>query len=184
MWSWPPAAFQNHEDWIPRTMWGWITCPGTQVTSVFFSLDRTGALLFFLFNWLGKELGSCDVNKENESLPKVKPAVQKSDMLIKWLSPGIDRVTVEEAENFGATGNGREGDSCRNEPTSDQYSCFCISFQLHSGCRNFFFSCSYYPSTFELSWVYNEISSWDKICHCGAILPTGSVAAEILWFAH
>ena len=98
-------------------------------------------------------------------------------MLIKWLSPGIDRVTVEEAENFGATGNGREGDNRRNEPTSDQYSCFCISFQLHSSCRNFFFSCSYYPSTFELSWLYNEISSWDKMCHCGAVLPTGSVAA-------
>lgn len=43
--------------------------------------------------------------------------------------------------------------------------------------ETFFFSCSYYPSTFELSWLYNEISSWDKICHCGAVLPTGSVEA-------
>lgn len=108
--------------------------------------------------------------------PKVKPAVRKSDMLIKWLSPGIDRVTVQEAERTRCWGNGREGDDCRNEATSNQYSCFCISFQLHSSCRNFF-PCSYYPSTFELSWLYNEISSWDKICHCGAILPIGSVEA-------
>lgn len=35
-----------------------------------------------LIGW-GKEIGSCDVNKENESLPKVKPATRKSDVLIK-----------------------------------------------------------------------------------------------------
>jgi hypothetical protein len=41
------------------------------------------ALLLFLFNWLGKEVGSSDVNKENESLPKVKPAMRHPDVLIK-----------------------------------------------------------------------------------------------------
>lgn len=45
--------------------------------------SSTGALLVSLFNWLGKEIGSCDVNKENESLPQVKPAMRKSDVLIK-----------------------------------------------------------------------------------------------------
>lgn len=44
--------------------------------------SSTGALLVFLFNWLGKEIGSCDVSKENESLPEVKPAVRKSDVLV------------------------------------------------------------------------------------------------------
>lgn len=45
--------------------------------------SSTGALLVFLFNWLGKEIGSCDVNKESEALPKVKPAMRKSDVPIK-----------------------------------------------------------------------------------------------------
>lgn len=60
-----------------------MACDVPQVRTVFFSLHLTGALRFFFFNWLGREIGSCDVNKENESLPKVKPAVQPSDVLIK-----------------------------------------------------------------------------------------------------
>lgn len=163
-------------------------CPGlrgaeeltrvAQVRTVFFSLCRTGALLFFLFNWLGKELGSCDVNKENESLPKVKPAVRQSDVLIKWLSSGVDRVTVQEGESLGATGSrwGRKWLLKRaNGRLSTAVSARC--FQLHSNLRNFFFPCHYYPSTFELSWLYSEISSWDKISHCGSVLPTRSVEA-------
>ena len=35
-----------------------------------------------LIGW-GKEIGPCDVNKENESLPKVKPAVQQPGVLVK-----------------------------------------------------------------------------------------------------
>lgn len=60
---------------------GDLLCATSQ-NSFLFSLLHW-ALLFFIFNWLGKEIGSCDVNKENESLPKVKPAVRQSDVLIK-----------------------------------------------------------------------------------------------------
>lgn len=127
-----------------------------QVRIVFFSIYRIGALLFFLFNWLGKEIGSCNVNKENESLPKVKPAMRQSDVLIKWLSSEVDRVTVQEGESFRTTGNrmGRKWLSkLTNFRLSKAASASYSSFILSHGN---FFSCTYYPWTLELSWLYNE----------------------------
>lgn len=67
-----------------------------------FSFQRLHwARLFFLFNWLGREKVSWDVNKDNESLPKVEPSRRRWDVLIKWLSSEGDRVTVQEGESLG-----------------------------------------------------------------------------------
>lgn len=178
LWSWPPVAFQNHEDLISRTwfLWGWVTGHVPQVRTVFFFLYYPGALLFFLFNWLGKEIVSYDVNKENESLPKVKPALQQSDMTIKWLSSEVDRVTVQEGESLRATGNtmGRKWLSkLTNFRLSTAASASHSSFILSYG-NIFLVALILEHSSFPDSTMR---SSWDEISHCGAILSTTPVGA-------
>jgi hypothetical protein len=69
-----------------------------------------GALLFFLFNWLGREKVSWDVNKDNESLPKVKPSRRQWDVLIKWSSSEGRRVTVQEGESLRTIRSTRRGE--------------------------------------------------------------------------
>lgn len=91
-----------------------MTCPcATSQKSFLFPLPPR-ALLFFLFNWLGKEIGSCDVNKENESLPKVEPAVRGSDALIKWLSSKVDRSQSKRERASELRGTGWEENGCQN----------------------------------------------------------------------
>lgn len=176
VWSWLPVAFQNHEDSISRTVWDWVTCHVPQVRTVFFSLYCTGALLFFLFNWLGKEIGSCDVNKENESLPKVKPAVRQSDVLIKWLSSEVDRVTVQEGESLRTTGNkmGRKWlskltDFRLSTAASASHSSFILSYGNIFLVAIILEHSSFHDSTMR--------SSWDEISQSRAILTTRSVGA-------
>lgn len=176
MWSWPPIAFWNHVDSLPRTVWSWVTCHVPQVRTVFFSLYCTGTFLFFHFNWLGKEIGSCGVNKENESLPKVKPAMQQSDVLIKWLSSEVDRVTVQEGESFRTTGN-RMGRRRLSKLTNFRLSTAATtshsSFILSFG--NFFLvaitleQLSFHDSTMR--------SSWDEISPCGFVFTTRCMEA-------
>lgn len=48
-----------------------------------FSSVTRGPFYFSSVIGQGKEMGPCDVNKENESLPEVKPAVQQPDVLVK-----------------------------------------------------------------------------------------------------
>lgn len=135
-----------------------------------------GALLFFLFNWLGKEVGSCDVNKENESLPKVKPAVRQSDVLIKWLSSEVDRVTVREGESLRAPGN-KMGRQClsklptfrRSAAASAAHSSFLLSYGSIFPVAIILEHSSFHDSAMR--------SSRDEVSHCGAILTTRSLGA-------
>lgn len=84
----PPRLFRITKVLFPGPRWVQRPARWPQVRTVFFSLHRTGALLFFLFNWLGEEASSCDVNKENESLPKVKAAVRRAAELLRRLFRG------------------------------------------------------------------------------------------------
>lgn len=151
--SWP----LNRDNLIPRATWGWVTWAGVTSRNSFLFPLLHQAFLFFLFNWLGKEIGSCDVNKENESLPKVKPAVRQSDALIKWLSSEVDRVTVQEGEHFTTVGT-RLGKKRLLTLTSSRLRTAAAA--SHSGFIPSYgnvVSCSYCPWTLEISWLYNEI---------------------------
>lgn len=106
LWSWPLPTFQNGASLIPGATWGRVTWAGVACQKSFLFHLLHWALLFSLFNWLGKEKVSWDVNKDNESLPKVKPSRRQWDVLIKWLSSEGDRVTVQEGDRLRATGSG------------------------------------------------------------------------------